>query len=201
MSSQFLPAVIKTPKHRVARWVSRVISPPIVAAMSAILIAAAINQPQAWFWAAFQLFFAILGPVILVLWMVHNGKLSDFDIYFRQQRLVPYLTIIGCSLTAALVMTFAGAPPLQIALAFVGLLQTIGLFVINTRWKISAHSASSASFSILMLYLNGTHALASLILVPLVIWSRVLLKRHTLWQTIAGSLLGFSTALTVLLII
>jgi membrane-associated phospholipid phosphatase len=201
LSSQYLPAVIKTPRHMIARWVSRIISPPIVAALSAILIAMALNKPEAWFWAGFQLFFAILGPVILILWMVNKGVLSDFDVYFRQQRLIPYVTIIGCSFVATIIMTFAGAPILQIGFAVVGLLQSIVLFIINTRWKISAHSASSASFSILMLYLNGSHAIASLVLVPMVIWSRILLKRHTFWQTIAGSVLGFSTALTVLLII
>lgn len=201
MSNRNLPTVYKTPAHNIARWISRIISPPIVASVSAILIAIALNTPEAWFWAGFQLFFAILGPVLVILWMVHKGKLSDFDIYFRDQRLVPYITIISCSVIAATSMILARAPVMQIGFAIVSLLQTIALFVINTRWKISAHSSSSASFSILMLYLNGSHAIASLFLVPLVIWSRVLLKRHTFWQTIAGSALGFSTALTIFLFV
>jgi len=201
VSNQNLPAVVKTPKHRIARWISRIISPPIIASLSAILIAATINTPNAWFWAAFQLFFAILGPVILILVMVRTGKLSDFDIYFRQQRHIPYLVIMACSGISTIVMLIASAPLLQIGFALVGFLQTIGLFVINIRWKISAHSASSASFTILMLYLNGANAIASLFMVPLIVWSRVLLKRHTFWQTIAGSALGFSTALSLFLVV
>jgi membrane-associated phospholipid phosphatase len=57
-------------------------------------------------------------------------------------------------------------------------------------WKISAHSAATASFTILLGGLFGASLLPYLLGVPLMVWSRVRLKRHTLTQTLAGTLLG-----------
>ena len=85
--------------------------------------------------------------------------------------------------------TFA-APILIITLGAAALVQVGIMFMINTRWKISAHAASMAVFVTLLVRLFGLPLLPSTVGIPLMVWSRVRLQRHTLMQTIAGSLLG-----------
>ncbi|MEJ2749894.1 MAG: hypothetical protein P8183_18590, partial [Anaerolineae bacterium] len=55
-------------------------------------------------------------------------------------------------------------------------------------WKISIHCTTSAASAILVWALLGTPAF--LLTVPMIIWSRVHLHRHTLLQTVAGAMLG-----------
>jgi len=62
-------------------------------------------------------------------------------------------------------------------------------FTIRLKWKISLHvSVLTASITILTIF-NQVFYLAYL-LVPLIVWSRIKLKAHDLYQTIAGFILG-----------
>ena len=81
------------------------------------------------------------------------------------------------------------------------LTQTLLMSIINLRWKISAHAAAMAGFAVLCFYLVGILGMLFLLGIPLMIWSRVLLHRHTLGQTIAGSLLGAGIFTLFLLLI
>jgi membrane-associated phospholipid phosphatase len=66
------------------------------------------------------------------------------------------------------------------------------LFAITTQWKISIHSTAIAGAAVLALYLAQGIVWPLLISVPVVGWSRIHLRRHTVMQVIAGALLGAS---------
>lgn len=76
----------------------------------------------------------------------------------------------------------------------------IFIYLIRTRWKISAHSAT----------VTGVWAVLSLIdliflplvsLLPLVVWSKRKLKEHTPIQLIAGTMIGLVVPLTFYLLL
>ena len=58
-----------------------------------------------------------------------------------------------------------------------------------------------AVFVTLLVYLFGRPLLPTTVGIPLMVWSRVSLRRHTLLQTIAGSVLGISILVLCLLAI
>jgi len=65
------------------------------------------------------------------------------------------------------------------------------VLLITTKWKISVHTTGlSGPVAALILLLGPVGALFG-ILYPILIWSRVLLKKHTLAQAIAGGVQGF----------
>lgn len=74
------------------------------------------------------------------------------------------------------------------------------MFLINQRWKISAHSAGIAGISVLIWQIIGTAGTPILLIIPLVGWARVRLGRHTLGQVIMGAVLGASIFLSALTI-
>jgi membrane-associated phospholipid phosphatase len=63
--------------------------------------------------------------------------------------------------------------------------------LINLHWKISIHAMGIAGPLTALIYLFGLPGLILTLIVPLVGWSRVYLKRHTPWQVIIGTILGF----------
>jgi membrane-associated phospholipid phosphatase len=71
-----------------------------------------------------------------------------------------------------------------------GILSLVTLF-----WKISFHGATISAAATATLMVAGSSAWPMMLLVPLVGWARVRLKRHTLRQVIYGSLVGALIAL------
>lgn len=88
-----------------------------------------------------------------------------------------------------LLLWLGHAPRLLLLLMLTALIQALIFTLITLRWKISGHTAGMANLAILGGALVGW--------MPLWVWvcrwwlgRRVYLRRHTIWQTVAGSLLG-----------
>lgn len=185
-----LPNLPPTRTRKVARWVSNIASPPVLAVFGANLTALDIATRAAWAWAWFLVGLTILIPTLFIAWMVKKGKLTDFDVYVREQRTLPYLVSLGCAVVSCTVMMIARAPSLLILLNSAALVQGTTMYLVNRRWKISAHAAGSAGFAVLIWQILGPFSSPILLVIPLVAWSRVVLRRHTLGQVIAGAALG-----------
>ncbi|NPV84635.1 MAG: hypothetical protein HPY45_01320 [Anaerolineae bacterium] len=175
---------------KIARIISNTGNPLILAIAASVLVASSVSTPSAWQWAFFQIFLTIALPAFYILWLLRQRKVTDFDIYYREQRIKPYLFTIFCVSAAWLITVIWQAPYLFRTITAAVLIELTCLFIINRYWKISAHSAGAASFASLLIYMGGVSALPMLVVIPIMAWSRLRLRRHTLLQTIAGSLLG-----------
>ncbi len=70
------------------------------------------------------------------------------------------------------------------------LMMTIG--ALRDIWKVSAHMAgTSFIFTLASILGNFAITLSTLIILPIVGWSRIKLRRHTLAQVVVGTLIGF----------
>jgi membrane-associated phospholipid phosphatase len=199
--SRLLPVVPFTRDRKVANWVSRIGNPGVLATAGTLISARMVDLPGAWYWAGFSIILTIMAPIAYILWLLRKGKITDFDIYCREQRLGPYIFVILCGGITFAVMQVAFAPHLLAVIAGAGFAETLVMTLINLRWKISAHAAAMAGFAVLSFYLVGMLGLLFFLGIPLMIWSRVRLHRHTLAQTVVGSILGagiFTLCLLVL---
>jgi membrane-associated phospholipid phosphatase len=68
------------------------------------------------------------------------------------------------------------------------------LFLITLYRKISLHMALASTFSLVILFLFGYSFWPILLTVPAVLWSRLVLKRHTFKQILAALLLAILVA-------
>ncbi len=135
-------------------------------------------------------------PLIFVLIMLKLGKISDLHIKNREERHSFYgfmgLSTILCGIE---LWWFSFNLVLRLWLTFFLALVVIGL--VNLRWKISAHLATTAALATAMgLLLGQWFYLLGLILVILVSWSRWYLKHHDLYQILAGTLVGILAVFT-----
>ncbi len=173
-----------------ATWVSRLISPPIVSAIGLCFAAGWVGTPIAWTWAALELGMVVLFPALYVSWLISRGQISDIDLSRREQRTLPYLmTVAGACLAAVLSLELNAPQPLS-WLSIAVAAQVAVLCLITLRWKISLHSAAIASLCVVLTHFVGLTAFSVILCVPLVAWARLRLRRHTLMQTVAGTLVG-----------
>ncbi len=177
--------------HRIqttAHVISQAGSPPVL--LTALFIFLAFKTGT-WLWSALYVLLSLVIPLLHLVWLVKRGWVSDLDVQRRKERLSPMLFALGCSGGATLLLTVAGAPaPLPLAAAGLwGLFALI--FLITLYWKISVHSAMASAISLILLWLTG-NPLPLLLLVPTVAWSRVQLRRHTVPQVVAGTLLSLA---------
>ncbi len=179
-----------TRRIRLARAVSNVFSPVVIAVLVLWLVGDAVGTLTGWLWLGLYLLVGVGVPTAYVAWLAKTGRVTDFDLRRRDQRLKPFMLSLACMLLVWAVLWLGQAPAAIHMLVTVGLVQGLALFVVTLAWKISLHTAGVATFAALACVIHGVLAVPLLGLIPLVAWSRVCLRRHTLMQTICGGTVG-----------
>lgn len=115
----------------------------------------------------------------------------------REKRVVPYAIHLCGYLCCMFIMRNIHLPRFMLAILAVSLLVQVACLLVNLRWKVSTHSAGAGAVTgALTAYaqLFGFNPVwwlcGCILLCGLVMTSRTILRRHTLWQVLAGTLLG-----------
>lgn len=142
----------------------------------------------------------VLLPMLLVLLLKKMGLVRDIGLNSRRERMIPYVITIVCLGATAAYMNLKGAPG-WLSMFFVG--GAVGgavNFIVNFRWKISAHAAGISGVSAMLLRIlkdgipqSGCFEwlIVSVVLAGLLGSARVWLGRHTPAQVLAGYVVGF----------
>ncbi|PIT97147.1 hypothetical protein COT77_02980 [Candidatus Berkelbacteria bacterium CG10_big_fil_rev_8_21_14_0_10_41_12] len=141
--------------------------------------------------------FLIFIPITYLGISYKLGWVSDFDISERNQRPLPMTIFIIGVAVASIILYFLKVPLDLFVYALSGFVTLIIMTVITFFWKISLHTATLSSIFTAIVVLGGLKFLPFyLILIP-VGWSRVVLKKHSVNQVIAGVLVSSLVTLTV----
>ncbi len=184
-----------------ARIISDFLSPPVLAAASLVVVAMFVGTVLVWESIGVFLFIAVVLPTLYVFWLVKKKLVSDFHIPIRRQRIRPMIFMLISGVVSIIALTLLHPPRFIIYLGVAACLQLVVIFVITLRWKISGHAAAVSTFSALCWLLFGSLAGFVFILIPIVIWARLRLKRHTPMQTLAGTVLGLLTLVGLIFVI
>jgi membrane-associated phospholipid phosphatase len=95
---------------------------------------------------------------------------------------------------------FYGKSTTMYAISLSYVFVTLGVTLINLKWKISVHAAGISGPSTALVCVFGLAALPVVALIVLVVWARIKLKAHTPWQSIAGAIVGILITLSVYVI-
>jgi membrane-associated phospholipid phosphatase len=133
-----------------------------------------------------------------LLFIRRRSRVGDFWISARAERLSPAVFLLAAfvALLAALVLLDAPQDLTLLTLSM-GLASAV-VAGITLLWKASAHCTVAGHAAAAGLLLLGPLGLVFLLILPLVLWSRVILKAHTLSQTLAGAAVGAGFALLFL---
>jgi len=180
----------ETAGEHIAHWVSQLGSPPVAGVAASSITLARLTMPGLWQWVSIYVLLAMVAPLVFLIWQVRQGHITDLDIHFRTQRKGSLLvTMSGLALTW-LLMNLGGAPPILRFMVGAGLLMWVAIYLVTLRWKISIHAASISEMGFFLVWGLGLSAAPALLVIPVVGWSRVKLRRHTPAQVIAGTGLG-----------
>ncbi len=181
-----------------ATLLSRIFDPFLM--LASLLVLTLIRGGEAnialWFYA----FGLMIGlPVLLFVMALRTGFISDWDMTKREERPRVLGIFLILELIAFLVLRmFVFVWTAQMILVI--FLSLVGFTLITLRWKISGHALAAALFSGFVVSWYGSAWWPTLLIVPLVGWARVVDKKHSLLQVIAGAIYAWSivAAITVL---
>jgi membrane-associated phospholipid phosphatase len=190
----------KTRRIRLARKLSNILAPATISLPFVLLVAfyQARDRLTAFVYACITLFFLSVGPLIYILICVRLGKLTDMDVSRRSQRAGPFLFGIVSVMIGWLVLVLTNGPRNLQTVLIISVFSGIIMMVITFWWKISMHASSLGGAATMLTVLYGGVMLPVFVLLVLVSWSRVALRRHTVTQVIAGSLVGIAISLVIL---
>lgn len=184
---------------------SSVFSPLLVPTYGVILalwLSVLVFLPAAMRWTVVAITFVstCLLPMLAIITLWKLGIIKDPQLNNRTERTTPYIITGLCYLGCGLFLASNNAPSWLWALMIGGAIATAICILINTRWKISAHMAAMGGLLALMFRIAASNMqavqlnawlTAAVIVAGCVGSSRVLLERHTLWQVIDGTAVGF----------
>ncbi|MGW8318432.1 MAG: hypothetical protein ACWGPS_04240 [Candidatus Promineifilaceae bacterium] len=187
---------------RLARTFSNIVSPPVIFAV--LGLALAWQELGFWpglFWATVFGFWVSLAPILLVVYLLRTGRITDLHMNTAQERRLPYLSSAVGALVALILLAVFSGPELLRCLAIYSLISVVILGLINVAWLISIHMTSIAAATLISgLVFGPIVALALVPLAALVFLARLFLRRHTIPQLLAGALVGIVCVLVVMVL-
>jgi len=175
-----------------ARIVSTVCNPFITAlALFVILAGARSNSTN-----DFQIlllnsaFFTSIAPMLFIFYLYATDRISDLDMSVRRERERVFIAFVIFYALGAIDLALIHAPRIMTA-SMAGYAGSALIVQWITRyWKISTHALGITAPLVALTVLFGERPLPFYALIPLVGWSRVYLRAHTLLQVVAGTLLA-----------
>lgn len=140
------------------------------------------------------------APMLLIFLLKLLGVVQDVGLNGQKERMVPYIITALCYGGSAWFVASRGAP-VWVAMFFCGgVVAALVNMTINFKWKISAHAAAIAGIIALLIRMQRDVAVEPRLFAWLIITvgaagllgsARVWLGRHTVWQVLAGYVVGF----------
>ena len=138
---------------------------------------------------------AVAGYVLL---MRRRRRVGDFWISARAERLTPALFLLSAFVALLGGLVLLDAPRDLFLLTLSMGLASAAVTLITLAWKASAHCTVAGHGAAAGLLLLGPLGVVFLLVLPLVVWSRVVLEAHTLTQALAGAAVGVGFAVAFL---
>ena len=183
--------IASRPFHiQIARFISIAFFPAIIVLPLVLFVAFATHAANSLISAFITFFFLSVGPTLYIFIGVLFGKFTDIDVSVRSQRTGPFLFGLGSCLLGFIILNLMHAPHALQSVLLLTLVCGIIFMLITFWWKISIHASALASAITMLSMIYGRVVWPAFLLVALVSWSRVALKRHTMQQVAAGSLMG-----------
>lgn len=137
-------------------------------------------------------------PLAVIFVLKKMGVVSSIQLTERKERTVPYVFVV-LSYIAAIFFLYRISMPNYIVSMMTGVVvSTVLIMFINFKWKISAHLSAVGGLCAAIIVvafrmeINASVVLSIAILLSgLLATARIVLKVHTLMQTICGFLAGF----------
>ncbi|MFE2865025.1 hypothetical protein [Embleya sp. NPDC059259] len=182
------------PGERFARTVTDVLAPQYIVVGLLLLVGAVTDGWSGVGWAMWAILFTAVLPLALVKVGIRRGRWADRHLSRRAQRMRVMPVVVALVAVGLTSMVVLGAPHDMVLLVVVMVVTLSVLTVVTSVWKISVHTTVMAGAITQTVYALSAWWTLAAVLVPLVAWSRVVLRAHTRAQALAGAMVGFGLA-------
>ncbi|MFO7928943.1 MAG: hypothetical protein R6U35_04690 [Candidatus Humimicrobiaceae bacterium] len=148
-------------------------------------------------WAILCLIFATIIPFLYIFILFHKKLVYDIHLPKKENRIKPLIVAIISYIMGFFVLYVLGAPVFLKAIFALSLINAVLLTTITYFWKVSFHTSWITITSISFYILFGRWMLLLLLLIPLIGWARVKIKRHTIMQVVMGAAISAIVALFI----
>lgn len=153
----------------------------------------------------YKILFPFLYLVITIVPFVilrKMGKISDYEFTKREERPL-YFTITTVGYLLLFVLTTFLKDPTLTQVTLTVFTATCVLTMVTLFWKMSGHMTYSTLFffTLLFLFPYATYLPLIFLFTPLIAASRVILKKHTIMQTVVGTLVCATISILILWIL
>jgi len=178
--------------NKIARIISQLSQPPLIIGLFITYLVFHYAPDTAtgflWLLIAGGLIGAV--PTIFTFIAVKQGWIQDVLLSRREDRTGPML-IAAFGAIVTLITFYKMGVPADILVFLMALILVLTVIIFITLfWKISVHAATITVVTITINMLTGGEFWYLLLLIPIVAWSRVYRKKHSIAQVIAGVLTG-----------
>ncbi len=172
---------------RVASFISQITEPMfLIIVLTLVGVWSSGVRGAAFMW--FVLFLSVLSLLIVYARIRFMKKFkTNWDVSDRKKRVPLLLLLIGFYSVLIFSLSFTGNPML-VSMSVLFLVWLIGFFFITLKLKISGHVAVGTFVVGNVVQWFGLSYTPLFVLIPVVGWSRLALKRHTLVEVIGGTL-------------
>ena len=176
-----------------ANLVSTVFSPALMVFYAVILCSYSLDHSARFLWTSLFVLLFVLAPTAYVFYLMSRGKVTDFHISVREERIRPLSVVFIYSVFALALYGFVGGPGALVTLGYSCLALTGLWILVSLYWKISGHCAAIGALgAMVFVYPHETLMFVFPPLALLIAWSRVRLGCHSPAQTLAGLALGIA---------
>lgn len=131
-----------------------------------------------------------LVPFLIIRLLMQRGKISDQDITRKEERKIYYQTAFPAYIAALLFLLLVGVPKIVFLMGVGVMIFVIIHYLVSPIYKISVH-VGGLTFDIIAMGLILSKDFYFLLpLVPLLVWSRYHIKKHTFGESLLGALIG-----------
>lgn len=189
--------IINMNRLKIAERISTLTNPPIITIPLFLIICIVLSFDDGVFnlskFIALELislvFASVLPMAIILYWAKKLG--TDKDISNRSDRSTPLIVGVISYFIGFLISLAANLSNFMTILLLCYSVNTLIVMIITLKWKISVHTTGLSGPIGALILLLGPFGAIFAIIYPIVIWSRVLLKKHTMAQAICGAVQGF----------
>jgi membrane-associated phospholipid phosphatase len=137
----------------------------------------------------------VILPIMPIIIEAARGNI-DLDVSQRESRTKFFLFSLLCYAISYVLYTIMGCVIMS-SLAAAYFTVTLGVAITSLKYKVSVHGAGVGGPGMALIIVFGLYALLVVFVWIVVIWARVVLRQHSIHQSIAGVLIGiFITIVT-----
>jgi len=173
--------------------VSRVFEPLVLFLFILVMVFVKAQLPFGtilWQWSII-LFVIILPPILLLVRALRQKKISNWDMSDRKQRVKAFIVFLGFFAFGGFLLSLFNEPVITTFFLYMFAVFLL-FFAVTLIYKMSGHLTGLAIWLLCVSSWFGGFINLLFFMLPLMCWSRVVLKRHTLGQVLLGTIFGLT---------